>query len=394
MKYILDVTTLARHKRQGGIESVTLDIYEALKLKGKVRLVAFSDMNYWEFNFNSQRSSTHQVNEVVCVNKKKYISELIKFRLPSWFRYFLGFLKFNFWVENFSQESKNLIVVEEDDCLVLPEVILNKRHLQFIHSRIAKGTKVSAVVHDLIALEDKKYAPMEIRYAFKKYLDTAICAENIFTPSFFVANQLKAYKSSGHDVQIPKIKTIKPRIRNIFPFDQNCATCKFDGIQILYVSSFVRRKNHLQTIELFSEFALKFGKKIRLIFVAGSGNMQNIVLRKAIQSKNAFFEVKILRDLEDCCLSSLYADVDLVAYFSKAEGYGMPVADALSLGLPVLCLDLPVFRELGTSKRLFVLPDLSLEVLLNSVPKALEPSDPNYEFLNNKPRNPWQQMKI
>jgi glycosyltransferase involved in cell wall biosynthesis len=32
---------------------------------------------------------------------------------------------------------------------------------------------------------------------------------------------------------------------------------------------------------------------------------------------------------------------------SFAEGYGMPVAEALSVGTPVLCSDIPVLREVG-----------------------------------------------
>jgi len=41
---------------------------------------------------------------------------------------------------------------------------------------------------------------------------------------------------------------------------------------------------------------------------------------------------------------------------SFAEGYGMPVTEALSLGVPVLCSDLPALREAGGDVPLFLDP--------------------------------------
>ena len=41
---------------------------------------------------------------------------------------------------------------------------------------------------------------------------------------------------------------------------------------------------------------------------------------------------------------------------SFAEGYGMPVTEALALGVPVLCSDLPALREAGGAVPLFLDP--------------------------------------
>jgi glycosyltransferase involved in cell wall biosynthesis len=41
---------------------------------------------------------------------------------------------------------------------------------------------------------------------------------------------------------------------------------------------------------------------------------------------------------------------------SFAEGYGMPVTEALALGVPVLCSDLPALREAGGEVPLFLDP--------------------------------------
>ena len=41
---------------------------------------------------------------------------------------------------------------------------------------------------------------------------------------------------------------------------------------------------------------------------------------------------------------------------SFAEGYGIPVVEALSLGTPVICSDIPVFREISQDKALLRSP--------------------------------------
>jgi glycosyltransferase involved in cell wall biosynthesis len=38
---------------------------------------------------------------------------------------------------------------------------------------------------------------------------------------------------------------------------------------------------------------------------------------------------------------------------SFSEGYGLPIVEALSLGVPVICSDIPVFREVSQGKARF-----------------------------------------
>ena len=54
-----------------------------------------------------------------------------------------------------------------------------------------------------------------------------------------------------------------------------------------------------------------------------------------------------LGTLPDSRVTELLAGARALLFPSFAEGYGLPVAEALGLGVPVLCSDLPALREVG-----------------------------------------------
>jgi glycosyltransferase involved in cell wall biosynthesis len=51
--------------------------------------------------------------------------------------------------------------------------------------------------------------------------------------------------------------------------------------------------------------------------------------------------------LSDAAVAGLLKGARALPLSSFAEGYGLPLAEAMTQGAPVLCRDIPVFREVG-----------------------------------------------
>lgn len=53
-------------------------------------------------------------------------------------------------------------------------------------------------------------------------------------------------------------------------------------------------------------------------------------------------------------LREIYAGADAFLFLTRYEGFGLPVVEAQALGVPVVCSDLPVLREVGGAGALYV----------------------------------------
>jgi len=64
--------------------------------------------------------------------------------------------------------------------------------------------------------------------------------------------------------------------------------------------------------------------------------------------------------LPDADLEALWALADAAAFPTRAEGFGLPVLEAMARGVPVACSDIAVLREVG-----------------GDVPVYFDPADPS-----------------
>jgi glycosyltransferase involved in cell wall biosynthesis len=117
------------------------------------------------------------------------------------------------------------------------------------------------------------------------------------------------------------------------------------------------RKNHLLLLQLWRQMAesgLEPLPKLVLIGQRGWECEQVIDMLERCQSLRG--QVLELGDCDDAALAGWLRHARALLFPSFAEGYGMPLAEALHVGVPAICSDLPVFREIAAGVPEFLDP--------------------------------------
>lgn len=163
-------------------------------------------------------------------------------------------------------------------------------------------------------------------------------ARRIIVPSDAVASQLAR-----------ELGVAGERIERIYPllpaFERLARISPPEGTPrsfLLNVGTIEPRKNLGRLLEAHGRVWER--KAIPLLLVGAYGWRQ----RRLIQEiRNSSERVRWLGRVDDPTLAALYRRATAVVQFSLEEGFDYPVAEALSLGVPVIVSDLPVHREVA-----------------------------------------------
>ncbi|PCD03405.1 glycosyl transferase family 1 [Sphingomonas spermidinifaciens] len=115
----------------------------------------------------------------------------------------------------------------------------------------------------------------------------------------------------------------------------------------LCVGTIESRKNHALLLEVWERLAARGEASPRLVIVGRWGSGSGPVRAALAASRMAGGLIEVIEDCDDARLASLMRGARAMLMPTLAEGFGLPMAEALTLGVPVIASDLPVFREVG-----------------------------------------------
>jgi glycosyltransferase involved in cell wall biosynthesis len=114
------------------------------------------------------------------------------------------------------------------------------------------------------------------------------------------------------------------------------------------LSTIEPRKNHSMLLQLWRKLAERHGKRAPKLVVIGQRGWEceNVVdlLERCKELRDVVVELPACSDAD---LSTYLHHAQALLFPSFAEGYGMPLVEALASGAPVIASDLPAFREIA-----------------------------------------------
>jgi glycosyltransferase involved in cell wall biosynthesis len=100
-------------------------------------------------------------------------------------------------------------------------------------------------------------------------------------------------------------------------------------------------------LNLWGRLATTMARPPRLLVIGARGWENEQVVDMLERSQRLYGLVEEHNRLDDLGVGSLLREARAVLVPSFVEGFGLPLAEALASGVPVICSDIPEFREVG-----------------------------------------------
>ena len=214
----------------------------------------------------------------------------------------------------------------------------------------AFGARLVAFLHDLIPVDFPEYVEPATAARHRRILDSvSSCCDAIIVNSQTTAAHYRHFqgRNAAPAARTPAVHVALPGVARLpggngVPDGEAVETPYF-----VIVGTIEPKKNHLLLLNLWSLLATTLTGPPRLLVIGARGweNEQAVdMLERSQRLKGLVGEYN---DLDDARVGSLLAGARAVLLPSFVEGFGLPLAEALAAGVPVVCSDIDAFREVG-----------------------------------------------
>lgn len=256
-------------------------------------------------------------------------------------------------------------------CLDPQPAVRNKIYLNVGHTGLdapgfanwlhLQGLRPIFMVHDLIPITHPHFCrPGEAARHMVRMRNLLACAEGVIANSADTLNQLHLF-AAGQNLPAPEHSLVAwLGIAHGLPgWPAGTMRPQPQGPGFfLAIGTLEARKNHLLLLRLWQRLIDDLGDAAPyLILVGQRGWEADEVFALLDGDARLRRRVTELGQCSDAALTGLLDHARALLMPSFAEGYGLPVVEALHRRCPVIASDLPVFQEIGSAIPLMLSPD-------------------------------------
>lgn len=231
-------------------------------------------------------------------------------------------------------------------------IILNTSHawlerLDVWDWLLNRGGRVFTFIHDLIPIEFPEYVrPVEKVRHMRRITNTLRYSRGIVVNSKYTESSLMDFAKEsglalpptlvaplGHNLEAERIGPLPPVVKAPY---------------FLFLGTIEPRKNHLLILTVWRELARRMGSATPQLVVVGRRGWECEQIIDLLDRCEALRpHVRELNEASDELVAALIRGARALLLPSFAEGFGMPVQEALAVGTPVIASPLPTFLEIA-----------------------------------------------
>lgn len=190
---------------------------------------------------------------------------------------------------------------------------------------------------------------------FEGWIRSAIAeSDNLLCVSRSLADEVISYIKQ-HNLGKPGLQVGYWRLGSEDPIGAT-ASASPAGITLPYalmIGAIEPRKNHDIALRAF-EILWDKGIRLSLVIAGREGWLAGDLMKKLRAHRALGKMLFVIEGPDDAKRAELYRHAKVTLFLSKGEGFGLPLVEAASYGAPILCSDIPVFREIAEQHATFV----------------------------------------
>jgi glycosyltransferase involved in cell wall biosynthesis len=283
--------------------------------------------------------------------------------IPSWVRnlardFYELFLSDTVLEKESNFHKKPVWTPTSEQTFILLDIPVSSKHISALLELMESSDARTVVyLHDLFPLSHRslfnKASHPGVRARHLRYLDVVSAAEEVVSNSEFT---LKQYQQFLTLIDLPSTQERRvlyppwPQFRERMDGSSEEVSLLFGeaAVRILAVGALDKRKNFVVLVRAL-ELLLANGVDAQLVLVAGAKAQIEPNFSATLSGLSAHDRgrIQIVRQVSDDRLLEIYTQATVVAVPSLAEGFGLPVVEALSNHRPVVAAATTALVELA-----------------------------------------------